>query len=268
MTSIPLHIEDAGDGDPVVLLHSSGLSGRQWRRLASELMRRGFRAIVPDLTGHGASDAWPEAKPFSFQVDVDHMVALLRRLERPAHLVGHSYGGFVALLAAKAAPERVRELVLYDPVAFGTLEPTADADAMEDLARIDFLWDPSEAGRERFLRQFADYWGGDGAWASLREEARAELRRVAWVVHEGARTLSEDRTPASAYRDIGRPVRLINGERSPLAARRVVERLLASLPDTTVVIAPNAGHLAPLTDADLINGFILSALSNHVHPGD
>src|SRR4029079_15022809 len=170
-TQLPLHIEDAGAGDPVVLLHSSGLSGRQWRRLASELTGRGFRAIVPDLTGHGASGAWPEGTPFSFQIDVDHMIALLRRLEHPAHLVGHSYGGFVALLAAKAAPERVRSIVLYDPVAFGVLDVTADVDASEDLARIDFGWESSEAGRERFLQQFVDYWGGHGAWASLREEA-------------------------------------------------------------------------------------------------
>src|SRR5262245_19828893 len=171
MTSSPLHIEDAGAGDPVILLHSSGLSGRQWRRLSSELLGRGFRTIVPDLTGHGASDAWPEAKPFSFHLDVDHMIALLHGLEHPAHLVGHSYGGFVALLAAKAAPERVRSLVLYDPVAFGTLDPTTDADAVADLSRIDFRWESSEAGRERFLQQFVDYWGGDGAWSSLREDA-------------------------------------------------------------------------------------------------
>jgi pimeloyl-ACP methyl ester carboxylesterase len=175
MTQAPLHIEDAGTGDPVVLLHSSGLSGRQWRRLSSELLRRGFRAIVPDLTGHGASDAWPEAKPFSFQLDVAHVVALLQRLEHPVHLVGHSYGGFVALLAAKATPERVRSLVLYDPTAFGTLGPTADADATAELARIDFRWDATDAGRERWLRLFVDYWGGDGAWGALREEARAEF---------------------------------------------------------------------------------------------
>src|ERR1700687_3926045 len=56
-----LHVECSGAGDSVLLLHSSGLSGRQWRRLTPELVRRGMRAVVPDLTGHGASDAGAEA---------------------------------------------------------------------------------------------------------------------------------------------------------------------------------------------------------------
>jgi pimeloyl-ACP methyl ester carboxylesterase len=53
-----LHVDDLGVGDAVRLLHSSGLSGRQWRR------------IVPDLTGHGQSPPWPAPTPFSFRTDV------------------------------------------------------------------------------------------------------------------------------------------------------------------------------------------------------
>jgi len=261
-TEPALFIDESGAGEPVILLHSSGLSGRQFRRLASMLVERGFRAIVPDLSGHGRSPALPEPQPFSFRSDVAWLSELLAR-RGPAHLVGHSYGAFVALQAALAVPDRVRSLALFEPVAFGgVLDPIADAEAREDLARVELPWGASDEERERWLRAFVEYWSGDGAWSGQREEVRAELRRVGWAVREGVRSLVEDRTPASAYRAIGAPVTLLTGERSPLAARTVVRVLGATLANAKVVTLAGAGHMAPLTHADAVNGAIVEALTS------
>ena len=233
------------------------MSGRQWRRTAALLMDAGLRAVVPDLTGHGQSPPWPEPRPFSFERDVVEMAALLGRLG-PAHLVGHSYGGFLALLTALAAPAIVLSLAVYDPVAMGTLEAERDADARADLARVDFAWDGSPEARERWLALFVDYWMGAGGWAALREEARAEFRRVAWVVYEGARTLVRDRTPASAYAALPVPVLILGGQDSPLAARRVAERLEEAIPGARLETFAGAGHMGPLTHAATVNDRLLA----------
>ncbi len=257
--TLPLHVEDSGSGTPVVLLHSSGLSSRQWRRLASALVAGGLRAVAVDLTGHGASAAWPEPTPFSFVTDVEAIAALLEA-HGPAHVVGHSYGALIGLLAALATPRSIRSVVLFDPVAFGALDPVVDADALAGLSGAIARWGPSAAEREQWLRTFVDYWGGDGAWSALREEARTEFRRVGWVVSEGVRTLMEDKTPASTYRAIRFPARFLTGEMSPLAARRVAQRLGESIPGASVITIPGAGHMAPLAQADLVNGKILEVL--------
>jgi pimeloyl-ACP methyl ester carboxylesterase len=256
----PLHVETAGAGPPVLLLHSSGLSGRQWRRLAAQLAGRGFSTVVPDLTGHGDSAPWPEPAPFSFRTDVDALVTLLEK-HGPAHVVGHSYGAFVGLIAALVTPPSIRSMVLFEPVAFGSLDPVADTDAIETLERVSGRWGLSAADHERYLATFVDYWGGDGAWSRLREEARHEFHRVGWVLSEGVRTLSEDKTPASAYRAIAAPVRLLTGKASPIAAQRVAHRLGEAIPGAGVDALPDAGHMAPLTHADLVNGKILEALA-------
>ena len=261
----PLHVEVSGSGIPVVLLHSSGLSGRQWRRLAGALVGRGLRAVAVDFTGHGSSPAWPADQPFSFRTDVDALVALLEA-HGPAHVVGHSYGGFVGLLSALAAPRSVRSMALFEPVAFGALDPVADADARASLSRVDLRWGPSTAEHERWLQAFVDYWGGDGAWSALREDARGEFRRVGWAVSEGVRSLTEDRTPAAAYRALSVPVCLLTGERSPIAAGRVVQRLGEAMAGSAVVTIPGAGHMAPLTHADLVNAKILEALRQRDDP--
>jgi len=256
-----LHVEDSGAGVPVVALHSSGLSSRQWRRLGTALVDRGLRAVVPDLVGHGKSPAWPEETPFSFHVDVDLVVALLGSLEGPVHLVGHSYGAFVGLLAARAAPSRVRSLALYEPVSFGVLDPAEDADAMRELQAVGVTWEDSPEGRERWLKGFVEYWSGPGAWAALREDARAEFRRVAWVVNRAVTSLVNDTTPPTAYAGIQAPVLLMTGQQSTLAAHAVLRRLQGALPDARTFTVPDAGHMGPLTHAEVVNRAILDWLA-------
>jgi len=254
-----LHVEDTGAGAPVVLLHSSGLSGRQWRRLAGELAARDLRAVVPDLSGHGQSAPWLEPAPFAFTTDVERIVALVRELGG-AHVIGHSYGGLVALHVGLAAPDVVRSLAVFDPVAFGTLDAARDHDALAILHALELSWGPHPDDRERWLRTFVDFWGGPGAWPALREDMRAEFRRVAWVVREGVRTLMADHTPTSTFARITLPVQLVTGERSPLPARRVIDRLAEALPHARVATVSRVGHLGPLTDPGAVNPVFLDAL--------
>jgi pimeloyl-ACP methyl ester carboxylesterase len=176
-------------------------------------------------------------------------------------VVGHSYGGLVVAKAALAAPGRVRSLALYDPVVFGVLDGARDSEARDEIDRVPVPWEATPEGRDRWLSRFVDYWGGHGAWAALREEARAEFRRVAWVVYQGVVSLVRDQTPASAYAALGVPVLLMTGEHTPLAARRVIERLGESFADFRTVIVPGAGHMGPMTHADVVAGAIAGFVS-------
>lgn len=172
--------------------------------------------------------------------------SLLRRLDAPAHLIGHSYGGLIALRAAALDPARVRSIALYNPVAFGVL----DAEA------------PADAEHEAFLRSFVDYWGGEGAWLKLRDAARAELTRVGWIVREGARTLSADATRADSHRSLPFPALLITGEHSPPAAQRVVARLGDALPRARVERIAGAGRMGPLTHGKQLDELLSAHLAS------
>src|SRR5688572_29961491 len=91
----------------VVLIHSGGFTSRQWRKLGEALSSR-FRVLAPDLLGYGETGAWPEGEPFHFRQDLDFLEALIDADGEPVHLVGHSYGGFLALQLALRRPELVR----------------------------------------------------------------------------------------------------------------------------------------------------------------
>src|SRR5215831_20621037 len=116
-----LHAETYGAGtghDPVLLIHGSGswgvdTFGRQ-RALADE-----FRLIMIDRRGYGQN---PATTNMGWQIDKDDVADLLADLGT-AHLVGHSSGGTIALLAAAMVPHAVRSLIVVEPTVWGIADP-------------------------------------------------------------------------------------------------------------------------------------------------
>ncbi|HEX8619705.1 MAG TPA: alpha/beta hydrolase [Thermoanaerobaculia bacterium] len=238
----------------VLLIHSGGFTSRQWRKLA-ELLSPDHRVIAPDLLGYGASGAWPDGEPFHFRQDVDLLASLL---DEPAHLVGHSYGGFLALQLALAHPRLVRSIAVYEPVAFGILDEVEDADARAALGLIKRSWDRDESGvDEAWLAAFVDWWNGAGAWVHLPEETKGAFRSVGWKLFQEVMTLGADQTNRATYGTITVPTLILGGATSPLAERRVVEKLGAALPRGRAHFFDNVGHMGPITHAPLVNAAIV-----------
>ena len=239
--------------DTVLLIHSGGFTSRQWRKLAERLSPR-FRVLAPDLLGYGTSGAWPDGEPFHFRQDVDLLESLL---DGPAHLVGHSYGGFLALQLALRRPDLVRSIAAYEPVAFGILDEVEDADAFAGLALVKRDWEPAN---DDWLRAFVEWWNGPGAWDRLNEETRGAFRSAGWKLFNEVISLAADRTDRATYATISAPTLILGGELSPLAERRVVEKLGAALPHATARIFPGVGHMAPISHASMVNDAILQHL--------
>src|SRR5215510_8252736 len=106
--------------DPIVLLHCSGSTGAQWRALAAELGDR-YRVLTPDLIGYGAAAPWSGRGQFRLADEAAPVRSVIGRVAEPVHLVGHSYGGAVALHIARTRPELLRSLTLIEPSAFHLL---------------------------------------------------------------------------------------------------------------------------------------------------
>src|SRR4051812_43345621 len=90
---------DAGDGPAVVLVHCSVSGLRQWRSLTEALADR-YRVRALNLYGYGATTPWPEHETQTLEAQARLVVAACEGLGEPVALVGHSFGGTVALKAA------------------------------------------------------------------------------------------------------------------------------------------------------------------------
>lgn len=109
-----VHVEAAGEGEPLLLLHGFGASTRLWERVIPALART-RRVVAVDLNGFGWTErpAAPEAYTLAGQERLVLGVADRLGIER-FDLAGHSYGGAISLFLASRHPERVRSLVLAD----------------------------------------------------------------------------------------------------------------------------------------------------------
>jgi pimeloyl-ACP methyl ester carboxylesterase len=234
------------------------MSSRQWGRLAEQLAA-GYRVVSPDFLGYGRSTRWPEGEEFHFILDALAIEALLDSIAEPVHLVGHSYGGFIALLVALHRPALVRSLAVFEPVAFGVLHSRRDAAGLSSLVVAGIegaLMDSRTGGQEPWLRAFVDYWSGEGAWERLSEAVRASFRAAGWKLFGEVQSLLLDRTPHQAYAMLSIPTLLLCGDASRIAARRVLAILAEAIPGAQARTVAGAGHMGPLTHAAQVNGWI------------
>jgi len=209
---------------PLVLLHGFTQTRQSWRRTVAALDGR-YRAVVPDLPGHGQMS---ERRPASLAATLAYLRALV---DEPHVLAGYSMGGRIALHAALARPERVRRLVLLDPAL--TLAPALAAEKARDA-----LADPSHATAEDAVQAALDAGTLYSTPRAFLEEEVAEHyerrpdgRLQARVVQAMAVTAwSEMARPAPPATGTSIPTLVITGARSwipvdvgRLAATRHVE---------------------------------------------
>jgi pimeloyl-ACP methyl ester carboxylesterase len=258
-----LAVYESGRGAPVIAVHSGGFSARQWRKLA-ETLSATHHVLVPDLLGYGGSTPWPLGEPFLATQDLAALETLLDQLGAPAHLVGHSYGGLLAMKLALSRPTRVQSLALYEPVAFSVLDEPEDADARASLLLVQNEYRAGDSGADDvWLGQFVDWWNGAGAWARLAEDARASFRTVGWKVFQEVRSIGADRTPRPVWATIEAPTLLLGGERSPATERRVIEKLTRTLARAELRVFPGMGHMGPITHGAAVNAAIAAHVRAH-----
>jgi pimeloyl-ACP methyl ester carboxylesterase len=258
-----MHYLRTGDGDSVVMVHGLAANVAFWYlKLVPRLADR-FDVTVYDLRGHGLSEMTPSGyDPVSLSGD---LAALLDHcgIER-AHLVGHSFGGAIALQYALEHPERVRSLTLADAALYAIQPFDEDRDRAhwgvwrqqlgdlgidvpDDMPKLAYgLLEELASPRWHTARQrhrSDSFFVPFGLWNGARRGAARwlELLRTteAWRQFCDHSALELDR-----IRGLVPPVLLVYGERS-----RWLDtcRLLATaLPHARTVVVPRAGHFHPL----------------------
>jgi pimeloyl-ACP methyl ester carboxylesterase len=146
------HYLQAGDGEPVVLVHRGGLGGTaklSWRKVIPGLAEH-YRVDAPDLIGHGFTDR-PDIE-YSFQTLVEHLAGFIDALNLDVvRLVGNSQGAYVALKYACDFPDRVHQVVVMNSSTLASALGQGKALSLQTAARP-----PALDGSRESLRTFLE----------------------------------------------------------------------------------------------------------------
>lgn len=257
MTELPLHVHSFGpaDGQPVLAMHGVTAHGARYQVLAGELP--GVRVHAVDLRGHGRS---PWVPPWRIEQHVADVLGVLDGLGLDrVPVVGHSFGGAIAVHLARTVPERVERLVLLDPaLGLDTQRMLEQAEATRadesfpdlDTARADRAqrWEGLPAGRVE--AELAEHLVADGDrfryryCQSAAVVAWSEMARPAVPPPAGTRTL------------------LLPATRGGFVDPAWVAACRAELGDDLTVTEVDAGHLLFLEKtaevAQLVRAFLTS----------
>ncbi|MGD9794468.1 MAG: alpha/beta fold hydrolase [Acidimicrobiia bacterium] len=252
-----LHTHHFGNiaGEPILAVHGITGHGGRFRRCGEEGWPE-RRTIAVDLRGHGHS--LPDA-PWSIE---QHVTDLLDTLD--AHdidstdVIGHSYGGQIALYLLAAAPDRVRRLVLLDPAY---ARPGADGlgAALDAIAFTG--WDSVEAATAARLAAVSAS-GADGVYEDLRhhlmvdDDGRYRLRFSRPAVVAGWGELSRPLPHIS----VTRPTLLVGATKAPFVTTERTEELRGALGDQLCTTTLPCGHLVYWEDFEgtvaAVDGFL------------
>jgi pimeloyl-ACP methyl ester carboxylesterase len=218
-----------------------------------------FHVLAPDLCGAGRSPPCPEDRRLTLRDEIARLEPAFGRAGDPFTLVGHSYGGAVALIAAVAAPTRIRALVVYEPTLFSLVDaqspPPNDADGIR--AVVTEAGAALDAGNTaRAAECFIDFWMSPGSWSRMPDSRKAPIMASIVNLRGWGHALMCDATPLEAFARLEIPVLYIIGSRSPAASRAVARVLTRTLPQVDVVELEGVGHMGPVTHAAVVNEVI------------
>ncbi|MFQ6172749.1 alpha/beta fold hydrolase [Oryzobacter sp. R7] len=255
-----LEVSDVGAGEPVVVVPTA-LTADELVPLARRLAAGGgHRVVTYHRRGYAGSS--PPLHPSSVGADAADLAALLEALgAAPAHVVGASYSGAVALELALTRPELVLGLVLAEPPpVFVPAAPDFRAACLDLVAA-------HRASPEAALERIGTLTGGP-AWRADLEHvlpgAVADLERDAPTFFEAdlPALLAWDFTEDDA-REIAVPVLHVGGSASGPWFREVREHVTAWFPGAEGVVVEGAGHTLAVTHTDEVAGAIASFLARH-----
>ena len=242
--------QESGDGPAILFLPGSFSTPAAWRAVQNYLPQE-YRFIGTSLCGYGgtAETRTLDDPDMAHQVRVVETVA--NHIGTPVHLVGHSFGGAVALAAALSGRIDILSITTFEASAIYLLRDHRQTDIMANLRGMSDAFEAAyDAGERDAAKRVIDYWGGPGSFDAMPEAAKEYCRTTtASNVLDWRTGYAVDAAPADFTR-LDVPVLLVRGACANPAMVQITEALIPHLPDVRMAAIDGASHFLISTHAE------------------
>jgi len=257
-----LYLTVRGQGPVVVFVHGALGDYRQWGEI-SETLSANYLVIGVSRRHH-----WPNPMPtrdasYTYESNWADLQLLLDAIGHPVHLVGHSYGAGVVLLAALRSPSSVRSLALIEPAVgsllAGITQPAAEQASRESM--VEAVKSLAQAGKDGEAAETLIGWtqantGGFGALPQAVRDWIFENEKTVGPMNAGPPPI----VTATELRNLHIPVLLMRGERSRTWYRLIGDVVIENVPGAEASTIASAGHMLivekPVETAAALAGFL------------
>lgn len=233
---------DSGEGPALLFLPGSYSTAAAWRPI-QRLLGPGRRMVTTSLCGYGQSRDPRSLDDAGMHHEVALVEAICRRLDQPVHLVGHSFGGTVAMAAALAGAVPIASLSLFEANPIDCIRDRgAGALYLETLEMSRAFEAAVDAGEQDAPARIIDFWGRPGAFAVMPEAVKSYCRSTASVnVLDWRSAFAFRITPAQCC-TLKVPVLLVRGALANPAMVQITNTLQEWLPHSRAQVVEGAGH--------------------------
>lgn len=255
---------EAGSGEKVILVHSSVAGAKQWRSLMDALAGD-FHVIAVNLFGYGKTRPWDENGNLQRLEDQAKLIEPFVPTDgKQMSLVGHSFGGSVAMKAASLFKDCVKRLVLIEPNPFYLLNTYGRMAAYEEAVALrDSIKKHGKAGSwEIAAEKFADYWAGAGSWSAMPDVRKEKFSHALQPnFHEWDAVMNEETSLLEWERDLPKDTTVISAADTVKSIDEIYMLLSERIPGWNFERIDGGGHMAIMSRPEKVNSMVIAALN-------
>jgi pimeloyl-ACP methyl ester carboxylesterase len=253
--------DECGSGPAIVLLPGSCSTGAAWRPVIAAWDNR-FRCITTSLLGYGGTRERRTAGNPSISHNAEAMESVIRRAGGRVHLVGHSFGGLVALAVALRNRVSLASLVIIEAPAVDILRERKENRHYRVFRRMtDAYFADFTGGNSEAIAAMIDFYGGAGTFTSWPPRVRAYAAATTPVNILDWADAYGFPLPAASLAAIKIPLLVVRGGASPEAVQRANALLCERVSDAILATIDGAAHFVIATHAVEL----ASRIAAHVH---
>jgi pimeloyl-ACP methyl ester carboxylesterase len=232
---------ESGAGPAVLFLPGSYSTTAAWRQVQRHLSP-GYRLLTTSLAGYGGTTDTRTLQDCGIGHEVQVVQELVRHIGQPVHLVGHSFGGTVALAAALSHTVDIASLSLFEANPIPLIREHDGGRLYDETLRMSQAFEAAvNANEQDAPARIIDFWGGAGVFAAMPDAVKAYCRETAAVNVLDWRTVTSEWT-ASDCAALDIPVLLVRGGEANPAMVAITDTLQGCLPDVHYFAVDGAGH--------------------------